>query len=164
MAEAGKLQPWERLYRYWLSRHVDGRPPARADIDPPVDIPQLAKNLMLLKKTEDGDFYYRLAGTEIEERALMSLTGKKIGVSKITSEVERNWRAGLNATTDEAAPRLYIARLPAGTSAEYVTLMLPLVHPDGTPDQVLVGCFFDGALRSDIQVEGMIALPIDIGV
>ena len=31
---------WRDLYFYWRDRHVDGHPPGRADIDPPIDGPE----------------------------------------------------------------------------------------------------------------------------
>ena len=31
---------WRDLYFYWLDSHRDGQPPSRADLDPPLQIPQ----------------------------------------------------------------------------------------------------------------------------
>jgi hypothetical protein len=39
---------WKELYRWWLSKRVDGRPPSRRDVDPLPDLPRLVANLMLL--------------------------------------------------------------------------------------------------------------------
>jgi hypothetical protein len=38
---------WEDPYSHWQSKHADGRPPARRDVDPPTEIPHLAANPML---------------------------------------------------------------------------------------------------------------------
>ena len=38
---------WRELYSYWRGRHIEGRPPRRADIDPPIDIPKLLPNLII---------------------------------------------------------------------------------------------------------------------
>ena len=57
-------EPWRQLYRYWQSKHVEGRPPSRADIDPITEIPRLVANLMLIDSVGD-DFIYRFVGTEV---------------------------------------------------------------------------------------------------
>jgi len=41
-------EAWKQLYEYWLSKHVGGRPPARHELDPPVDVPRLIPNIMLI--------------------------------------------------------------------------------------------------------------------
>jgi hypothetical protein len=42
MANTEGVSPWRELYDYWLSRHMDGRPPSRDTLDPPIDLPHLA--------------------------------------------------------------------------------------------------------------------------
>src|SRR5580700_3238611 len=69
---------WKQLYRYWLSKHAVGLP-SRADIDPIIDIPHLAKNLILLDARDD--FTYRLVGSEVVERHGIDMTGRKSGSS-----------------------------------------------------------------------------------
>ncbi len=51
--------PWNDLYAYWKSKHRDGRPPARVDLDPVMEIPQLARSLILFDIVPEG-FRYRL--------------------------------------------------------------------------------------------------------
>jgi hypothetical protein len=48
------VQPWETLYRYWCSKCVDGHPPAFKNVDPVIDIPRLAANLVLIDVRPDG--------------------------------------------------------------------------------------------------------------
>ena len=65
-ARMGNLR-WQDLYSYWQSKHVDGRPPSRRDIDPPTEIPPLAASLMLIEVIPDG-YHYRLGGSTLRER------------------------------------------------------------------------------------------------
>jgi len=155
------MEQWEKLHRYWQSKHIGDRPPARQDIDPPIEIPSLVANLMLLEKTESGDYRYRLAGTAVESRAGVSLTGQRIGVSPITSTLVAQWRAGLDAVWEGCAPKLFVARFAAGVPVNYITLMLPLAAETGMTEQILIGCFFEGYLQPGLKVEGMI--PLEIG-
>src|ERR1700733_761801 len=69
---------WKQLYQYWLSKHA-GRIPSRADIDPIIDIPHLAKNLILLDARDN--FTYRLVGSEVVERHGLDMTGRRSGSS-----------------------------------------------------------------------------------
>lgn len=64
---------------YWVSRSRAGRLPARCDLDP-LDFPSLLPRIALIDVlTEAGrlGFRYRLAGTEIVERARRDPTGKR---------------------------------------------------------------------------------------
>ena len=162
MSPTVKLEPWRQLYRYWLSKHVGSRPPARSEIDPPIEIPTLVANLVLLAKADDGQYLYRLVGTAVEERAGMGLTGRRIGASSIPSTLMKDWLAGLDEVSTTQKPRLYVSRLPEGVIAKYVTLLLPLVHPDGRTDQILVGSFYDGFVAPGTRAEGMTPIEIDL--
>ena len=57
-------EAWKQLYDYWLSKHAGGRPPCRHDLDPPVDVPRLIPNIMLID-IEGETLRYRLVGTAI---------------------------------------------------------------------------------------------------
>jgi hypothetical protein len=150
---------WKELYRYWLSRHVDGKPPSRGDIDPLPDIPRLVPNLMLLE-IEGADYRYRVAGTEIEARADMYLTGRLIGLPETASEMVADWRRALDLTRDDQRPRLYFTRLPDNIIAKYVTLIVPLVDRQGRTEMILVGTFFDQYVTPGTRTLGM--EPVEI--
>lgn len=48
-------EPWRELYQYWRGKHVGGRLPSRDSLDPPLELPHLAHNLMLpLDRFGDG--------------------------------------------------------------------------------------------------------------
>ncbi len=155
------MEPWKTLYRYWFSKRVGERPPARRDIDPPVEIPSLVANLMLMEKAPDGSYRYRLAGTEIESRAGVSLTGKGIGASEIPQSLAAQWRSGLDAVWRECAPKLFVSRFKDGVAVRHITLMLPLATETGETEHVLIGCFFDGYVAPGVRAEGLI--PEELG-
>src|SRR5580693_6483338 len=76
------MEPWQELLAYWRGKHVDGRPPARRDIDPVIDIPKLVANLMLADVLEGG-YRYRLGGSAIVARHNQELTGRMAGNSPL---------------------------------------------------------------------------------
>ena len=70
----------QRFYDYWLGKCRDGRPPARADIDP-VDIHDMLPGIMIIDVVEDEGrrrFRFRLFGTSHVEFNQRDLTGKFI--------------------------------------------------------------------------------------
>jgi len=71
-------EPWNQLYRYWLGKHRDGRPPSIKDFDPVVEIPRLVSAVVLLKPVDDS-YRYRLVGSEIVDRFGVGLTGRWSG-------------------------------------------------------------------------------------
>lgn len=65
-----------RVFDYWQSRIRDGRPPARADIDP-LEMPYVMGNLILVDVERDPwRFRYRLAGSRVTNRLGFDPTGK----------------------------------------------------------------------------------------
>ena len=55
-------------YAYWLSKRGDRPFPARGDCDPPVEVPRLARHIMLFDVLHDPlDFRYRLVGDKMRE-------------------------------------------------------------------------------------------------
>lgn len=57
----------EKLYRYWSSKTVSGRPPTKVAIDP-TEIRDLIKNVAFLDfDPARNDFLFTLAGSKVEE-------------------------------------------------------------------------------------------------
>src|SRR3954447_24267311 len=83
-------EPWRQLYNYWLSKHVDGRPPARADIDPLTEIPRLVANLMIIDAVAE-EFIYRFAGTEVVTLTGEEVTGRAAGLSRKFGQIHSVW-------------------------------------------------------------------------
>ena len=102
---------WRDLYFYWRDRHVDGRPPSRADIDPPLDVPKLLPNLIIYDRV-DGDFRVRLAGSEVVRRGGRDATGRKLtqdmatyeGMITLIESTSRNRQRPGNVAIHHAVP------------------------------------------------------------
>jgi hypothetical protein len=155
-----KEEPWKALHRYWLLKHRDGRPPARKDLDPLIEIPSMVANLVLLDLV-DGNYRYRLAGTEVVKRAGVELTGKTIGLTITAPEMRDQWRTALDNVAESRKPQLFLSKMPQGVTARYVTLMLPLVAPSGETEMILAGIFFDGYVPPGQRVPGLSPLDLD---
>jgi hypothetical protein len=132
---------WENLYGYWQGKHVDGRPPARRDIDPPTEIPQFAPNLMLIEITPDG-YQYRLVGSMLRERLGAELTGKPVGSSGQSQGIRDEWIRLLDLVSGDRKPRMLVAPRPTGATNTNMMLVLPLIGDDGKVEQLLAGAFF----------------------
>lgn len=64
-------------FHYWDSRRRGKKMPARADIDPLIDIPTLAPNIMLFDVRHDPlDFRWRLLGTRVRQNFWKDYTGQ----------------------------------------------------------------------------------------
>jgi len=132
---------WEDLYSYWQNKHADGRPPARRDIDPPTEIPQLAANLMLIDIAPAG-YQYRLVGSLLRERLGAELTGKAVGSSGQSQSIRERWVQTLDLVRDDGRPRMLVAPGPAGATLTNMMLVLPLIDDEGKVEQILAGAFF----------------------
>jgi hypothetical protein len=65
------------LWRYWQRKRA-GRPlPSRADIDP-MEIPAVLPYVLLVERSDEGRFRYRLAGTAVVDAYGMELTGRYV--------------------------------------------------------------------------------------
>ena len=156
MADTGK-DSWEDLYSYWRDKHVDGRPPGRADIDPPTEIPQFAANLMIIDIMPEG-FQYRLVGSALRERLGGELTGKPVGSSSQSEVIRQEWKDMLALVSQDHKPRMLVAPVPAGESLSNLMLVLPLIGQTGKIECLLAGAFFryqdfrPGAFANELMV------------
>jgi hypothetical protein len=151
---------WRQLYQYWLSKCADGRPPSRSDIDPMIDIPQLAKNLMLVDV--QGDFTYRLVGSEVVERHGVDMTGKRFGSSGGDETALGEWRAALDYVAREIKPQLLVSRIGSDSVARNVMLLLPLTDAEGQIEMIMVGSFYNAHFTTGTRVAGMTVTEITL--
>ncbi|MBK8160454.1 MAG: PAS domain-containing protein [Rhodospirillaceae bacterium] len=64
-------------FRYWNSRRQGRAAPARADLDPLIDIPRLVPNVMLFDvRHEPLDFRWRLVGSKVRQNFWHDYTGQ----------------------------------------------------------------------------------------
>jgi hypothetical protein len=137
-----KTEVWKELYRYWLSKHVDGRPPGREDIDPPSDILHLVRHLILMEVLPEG-YVYRLMGTTAAGDFGLDMTGRLVGAGIGTDSVRSSWIAAVDFVARHQKPKLLEAKFPPGLTTRNVLLLLPLVGRDGNTEQILAGSFSD---------------------
>jgi hypothetical protein len=148
-------EPWRQLYRYWQSKHVDGRPPARADIDPITEVPRLVANLMIIDSVAD-DFIYRFVGTEVVAQTGEDMTGRSAGLSRKYAPIRPTWMAALEAVRVDRQPRLIVYRFGGqSTSARQAVLLLPLHAEPGAVFKILGGAFQDGDFPPGLTIEGV---------
>jgi hypothetical protein len=147
-------EPWRQLHLYWLSKHVDGRPPARADIDPVTEIPRLVANMMIID-ADDDNFVYRFVGTEVVEQAGEDMTGRSVGMSRKYSQTRPTWLAALEFVRQNRQPLLLIHRLGPQTNAREAVLLMPLHAAPGAVFKILGGSFSGGSFPPGPRVDGL---------
>ena len=145
-------EPWRLLHRYWLSKHVDGHPPAREDIDPITEIPRLVANLMLIDATAEG-FVYRFVGTEAVTQTGQDMTGQHAGLSRKYASVQSEFIAALDFVRVNGQPRLLMYRFDVELPAKQFVLLLPLHTVAGGVVKILGGAFFGGYFPPNSRAE-----------
>jgi hypothetical protein len=147
------------LHRYWLDKHVDARPPSRDDLDPPLEIPQLAHNLLLIDVLPQG-LEYRLVGTNFVKGAGIDMTGMMVGASGKHAHVIATWTRTLREASAMGEARLLVARFAPHVTASTTMLILPLTaSADGIP-KILVGLFVEGQFAPNTEIEALDQQPI----
>lgn len=136
------MEPWKELLEYWRAKHVDGRPPGRKDIDPAIDIPRLAANLLIADIVPEG-YRYRLVGSAIVERHQEDMTGKLAGTSKFLERVRRELIANYDAVRTLQRPKMMNSGAAATDHSSAVTIILPLLGQNGDTEMLLIGVFYD---------------------
>ena len=153
------VESWRELHDYWRSKHVAGRPPTRDQLDPPVEIPQLARNLLLIDVTPRG-LEYRLVGTNFVDGAGVDMTGMMVGDSGKHAHVIDLWRAAIDAAHQSGRPKRLIGRFAPYITAGVTILLLPLAPvADGVP-KILGGLFVQGQFPPSTQIEAFEVLDI----
>ena len=132
-------EAWKQLYDYWLSKHVGGRPPTRAELDPPLDVPRLIAHILLIDVVDGSRFRYRLAGSAYWDRYGFELTGRWIE-GRVPAEAD--FRDTLLAVRDDGAPRLLTSPVTDHPDRLHVGVVLPLSDAEDGIGQILAGSFF----------------------
>jgi hypothetical protein len=149
------MEQWEELLAYWRAKHVDGRPPRREDIDPAVDLPSMAANLLIADVVPEG-YRYRLVGSAVVERHKEETTGKLAGSSHFLEKVRPQLLANFDAVRDDQKPRLLKTGVSdAREQLGAVTLVLPLAATGGGTEKLLVGVFYDRRYDPVEQIDFM---------
>src|SRR5208283_1232393 len=98
--------PWQNLLTYWRGKHRGGRPPARADLDPLFEVPDLVPNIFLVDILDDA-FRLRLVGSELALRAKVDLTGTIIDGANIDAPGVDDFLGFLGRAARDRDPVLY---------------------------------------------------------
>ena len=131
------------LYDYWRQRRRDGGLPARRDIDP-TEFPKrlLPRIAIIAAEPADGGFRYRyrLAGTEIAQRAGRDPTGKTFD-ELYQGDYLETARALYDELRGTARPHFSQRTYPLADGESYLRydrLILPLAADGRTVDQFLL--------------------------
>ncbi len=133
---------WRDLYIYWRSRHIDGRPPSRADIDPPVDLPQLLPNLLLLDRIDES-FRVRLIGSEITRRGGRDDTGQIIDLKLLAAHGIPSLAGLLYRVIETRGPVIYSIGRTDTAAFGAIGIFLPLLDKTGAVEMILGGTFYE---------------------
>ena len=153
-------EPWKQLYQYWLDKHVDGRPPGRADLDPVLEIPKLLSRIFLVDILPEG-LVYRLVGSGLEQGMGETMTGRAIGTIGKYQDVSKNWINAVEFVRDNGMPRMLVPKFAEGIRASGVAIFLPLRGADGGTAMVLGAYFRQGTFPYGTQIEALSVVEID---
>lgn len=141
---------WHDLFAYWRDHHVDGHPPSRDDIDPPLEIPDLLPNLMLVDVVQAG-FRMRLVGSELVRRTRVDATGSLVEPDRIPGPDIPRFSGLLGKVAVHCEPVLYHVEHSVRGAYSADGILLPLVNRAGAVAMVLGGFFFEHGRLPDID-------------
>src|SRR5271170_699879 len=144
MDSASETPPWEELYRYWLDRHVGGKPPARAAIDPMIELRHLASYLIIID-VHAGRSEYRLVGSTVVSHFGVDHTGKLVGTSDVDEQQVQAWRKTVEFVARERKPYLLVSHYPGAEKSKAIALLMPLTPEADGVTKLLAGTFFGDA-------------------
>ena len=142
MDSASETPPWEELYRYWLDRHADGKPPTRAAIDPMIELRHLASYLIIID-VHAGRSEYRLVGSTVVSHFGVDHTGKLVGTSDVDEQQVKAWRNTVDFVARERKPYLLLSHYPRAEKTKTIAMLMPL-SPDLDGVVKLLGATFFG--------------------
>ena len=115
----------QRLHAYWDAKRGSRPMPARADIDP-VEIPWILGNLSLIEVRGEGDYRWRLDGSNLSAFFGCEMTGRSISEYPYPAFIEK-MRATLDAAVRAGGPSRGVRRFSTNTQKwNYESLYLPL--------------------------------------
>lgn len=143
MDNASETPPWEELYRYWLDRHADGKPPTRSAIDPMIDLRHLASNLIIIDVHPDRA-EYRLVGSQVVSHFGVDHTGKYLGTSNLDPVQLKAWQATAGFVARERKPKMLVSHYPGAAKSKTIALLMPLTQDADGVVKLFGATFFDG--------------------
>lgn len=143
MDNVREIPLWEQLYRYWMAKHIGGQPPKRADIDPMIDLPHMASNLIVIEIRPEGA-EYRLVGSQVVSHFGADQTGKRVGDSNVDPIQLSAWRDAVEATARERKPHMLVSFYPNAEKTKTIALLMPLAPDSDGAVKLLAATFFGG--------------------
>lgn len=133
------------ILQYWKTLCGDRPMPRRADFDP-VAIPKLLANVCLVEVIDGGrDYYYRVAGSHLEEMSGQRLQGKLF--SEIPhAKARQSMSATCDACVEAAAPVVIKNQLqePGREHLSITAIILPLSDDGEAVNMILTMTEFEG--------------------
>lgn len=133
--DAKVLRP---VFDYWEQKRAGRNMPGRADIDP-LELKPYLRHLVLIEVLGQGEFRFRLVGSEITERYGRNSTGKTVAEIYAGMPQLRDWLTGmLLAVTRMARPVLAWGPLSAINQQHILSesLHLPLADDGATVSMI----------------------------
>jgi len=163
MDRTSEHPPWEELYRYWLGRHVDDRPPARSDIDPMIDLHHLASNLIIIDVHPEGS-EYRLVGSQVVNHFGVDHTGKPVGTSQLDKTQLDAWLATVDFVARQRKPKMLVSHYPHAEKSKTIALLMPLTpDPDGVT-KLFGATFFDWPFPDTAAYPDLIVEMVELAI
>jgi hypothetical protein len=135
-------------HAYWLARRGERGLPLRSDFDPPIEIPRLVPNMIMIEVLHEPlDFVYRLIGTKVRTHLMHDLTGVRMSDVEFQRPPSVIWSHHAWAV-ERAAPRFM--RPPyVGPHRDFMFIEA-VILPCGCPsrvDKLMIFVDFVRALR-----------------
>lgn len=128
----------KRLYDYWTAKRGGRAMPARADIDP-LDFAWILGNVSLIEVGADGDFRWRLDGSNLATFFGCDMTGRPVSQYPFPNHVE-SLRASMREAAEARAPIRTLRRFSTDAHRwDYESLFLPLSADGKHVDMLLQG-------------------------
>jgi len=128
-----------KLFEWWIAHHVEGRLPARRQIDP-FDLKFLLGNLLIIDVSYDLiRFRFRLFGSVLAARLQHDWTGKPLETypdAEFRQHMQKVWEEAVTVGRPIASTR---RMLFDGRYYQYDGLILPLSSDGERIDALLVG-------------------------
>lgn len=155
-AFADQLSPFlQKPFDYWLAKRGVRSMPARADIDP-VEMRAWLPQTLLAEPLADGDFRFRLVGTDVRNRLGREMTGRRLSELPVPADQLRILIAEYRSAVTGRAPTHHFHDHPKehpGTPIRFGRLLLPL-SADGETVDLLLGVRHDRLGDPQFQLPG----------
>jgi hypothetical protein len=125
------------VYSYWSEKRGDRPYLLWPEVDP-VEMPRRAlPHLIVAEKLPDGDFFYRLTGTRVDDLIGVVTQGKRL--SQLPLDRCEELRGDFQSVIENAEPQVF--RFPISTAAnryrETTRVVLPVASTAGRVDMIL---------------------------